>query len=122
MLGRHSSDNDDSHEPPRDDKEESRLIEPREEAVSEDDDGAAEPGDEDEGDVDVPGLDFKLGVEDGVHLDYNVGGDRDYGGEVEDPAEEVEGAGVEAYDPAVAGAGGYGGPVVDAAGGGDAGC
>ena len=61
-------------------------------------------------------------MEDGVHLHEDVSGDGDDGGEVENPAEPVQGAGEEAEDAAVLGAGGYGGPVVDAAGGGDGGC
>ena len=54
-----------------------------------------------------------------VHLHRYIGRDGDNGGEVEYPAEEVEKAGEEAEDAAVPGAGGHGGPVVDAASGGN---
>lgn len=70
----------------------------------------------------MPRLDDEIGVEDGVHLHSDVGGDGDNGSEIENPADVVEEAGVEAEEAAVAGSGGEGGPVVDAAGGGDAGC
>ncbi len=67
----------------------------------------------------MPWLDDKVWVEDGVHLHGYVGRNGDDGGEVEYPAEEVEGTGEETEDAAVAGAGGDGGPMVDAAGGRD---
>ena len=60
-------------------------------------------------------------MEDGVHLHDDVRGDGDDGCEVEDPAEVVERAREEAGGAAVFRAWGYGGPVVDAARGGDGG-
>lgn len=54
-----------------------------------------------------------------IHLHRYIGRDGDDGGEVEYPAEKVERAGEEAEDAAVTGAGGHGGPMVDATGGGD---
>ena len=61
-------------------------------------------------------------MEDCVHLHGYIGWDGHDGGEVEYPAEEVEGAGEEAEDTAVAGTWGHGGPVVDTAGGWDGRC
>ena len=118
----HRGDYDDGHDPTDDDKEQSDLVQDGQQAVPEDDKRGAGPGDEDESDVDVPWLDHQVRVVDGVHLHHDVGGDGHDGSEVEHPAEEVERAGEEAEDAAVAGAGRHGGPVVDAAGGGDGGC
>ena len=67
----------------------------------------------------MPGLDDEVGVKGRVHLNGHVGRDGDDRGEVENPAEEVQEAGEEANHAAVAGTGGYGCPVVDAAGRGD---
>lgn len=58
-------------------------------------------------------------MEDCVHLNSYIRGDGDDGGEIEYPAEEVEGAGEEAEDAAVAGARSHGGPVVDTTRGGN---
>lgn len=70
----------------------------------------------------MPGFDYKVWVKDGVHLNDDVGGNGDDRGKVKDPAEEVKGAGEEANHAAIAGTGGHGGPVVDAASRGDCRC
>ena len=69
----------------------------------------------------MPGLDNKVWVEDGVHLDTSIGDDLDDRGKVEDPAEEIQRACEDAKDPAVLGARGDGRPVVNATGRGDGG-
>lgn len=69
----------------------------------------------------MPWLYDEVWVEYCVHLNCYVGRDGDDGGEVEYPAEKVEGAGEEAEDATIAGAGGHRGPVIDAASGGDGG-
>ena len=56
-------------------------------------------------------------MEDCIHLHGYVRRDGDDRGEIEYPAEEVEGAGEEAKDATIARARGHGGPVIDAAGG-----
>lgn len=70
----------------------------------------------------MPGLDDEIRVEDGVELDGDVGADLRDGCKVEEPAEEIDAASKEAEDAAVFDAGGYGGVVVYAAGGGDGRC
>ena len=121
MHLRHRRHDNNCNQPTPDDQKQPNFIQHRQQPVREDDSEGAEPGDEDEGNVDVPGLDDEVGVEDDVHLDGDVGRNGDDRGEVEDPAEEVEGAGEEAEEAAVFGARGYGGPVIDAAGGGNGG-
>ena len=61
----------------------------------------------------MPGLDDEVGVEDSVELDGDVGDDLRDGGEVKEPAEEVDATSEEAEDATPFQAGGDGGIVVD---------
>ncbi len=114
---RHRRYHDDSDESTTDDEEKTDIVQCGQNSVSEDDDGAAGPGDDEEGDVDVPRLDDEVRVEESVHLDDDIGWDEHYGCEVEDPAEEIQGAGVETEDSTIAWSWCDGCPVVDASGG-----
>ena len=88
-------------------------------AVEEDVKDADEYDNEDVGDVVLPLLDRDAIVVKEVHLHQQLRHDIADGGLVEDPAEEVDAAGEEADDAAVARAGGHGGSMVDAGGGRD---
>ena len=103
LLG-HSGHDDDGDEAAANDEEKANVIKDWKDSVGEDDDGGGQPGDEYEGNVYVPWLDDEIRVEDGVHLDGDIGRDGDNGCEIEYPAEEVERAGKESYHPAVSGA------------------
>lgn len=118
----HSSHNDDCDEASKYNQEKAALVQEREEAIAEDDKGAARPGYNDEGHEDVPGFDCQVRVEDGIHLNNHVGGNGDNRSQVKDPAGKVEIAGEEAYDAAVTGAGRDGRPMVYAAGRGNCRC
>ena len=115
----HSCDDDDGHDSTHDDEEQSNLVQERQYPVAENDKGAARPGDEHESNVDVPWLDDQVGMKNGVHLHCHVGRNGDDRGEIEYPSEEVERAGEESEDAAVAGPRRYRGPVIYAAGRGD---
>ena len=115
----HRCDDDDGHDSTHDDKEQSDLVQEWQYPVTENDKRAARPGDEHEGNIDVPWLDDQIGMENGVHLHGHVGRNGDDRGEIEYPSEEIERAGEESEHAAVAGARRYRGPVVYAAGGGD---
>ena len=115
MCLRHSCHDDDCNETSNYNQDKPALVEEGKKTIAEDDEGAARPGDYDKGDKDVPGFNCEVRVEDGVHLNDDVGGDGDDRSKVEDPAEEVQEAGEETHHAAVAGAGGHGRPVVDPA-------
>ena len=61
----------------------------------------------------MPRFDYKIGMEDGIHLYSYIGRDRDDGSQVEDPAEEVQGAREETNDTAITRTRGNGSPVID---------
>ncbi len=60
---RHRRHHDDSNETTTDDEEKTDIVQCGQNSIPEDDDGAAGPGDDEEGDVDVPRLDDEVGVE-----------------------------------------------------------
>ena len=109
----HGSDDNDGDQTAANDQKETNLVQKRKDAVGEDDDSAADPGYEDEGDIDMPRFDLQIWVKDSVHLDGNIGRDRYDGSQVEDPAEEVQRSGVKAKDSAVAWPWSDRGPVVN---------
>jgi len=74
VVSRHGSDDDDRYQSTDNDKEEAAVLEVGNQAIAEDDECGAEPGDENECHVGLPGLDDKVGVEDCVHLHRNIGG------------------------------------------------
>ena len=66
------------------------MLQLRHEAIAEDDKRSAAPSNQDERDVDMPRLDDKLRMKNGVHLNGHIGDDLDDGSKVEDPASEVD--------------------------------
>jgi len=122
VLGRHCCNHDDRHQSAYQDEEQSGLLHPRYDMIPKHAHPGPSPRNPQEGNICMPRLYLKPWVENNVELRRDIRGDADNGGEVEDPAEEVQPAGEETEDAAPARvARGQGGPVVDAAGGGDGG-
>ena len=116
MILRHSRQHNNRHNPTTQYKQQPRILQMRNQSIRKNNKRRDKPCDEDICDIRVPWLDLQVGVEHGVELNADVCHDLRDGSKVEDPAEEIDGAGEEAEDAAVFEAGGYGGPVVDAAG------
>ena len=87
-----------------------------EESVEKDRYSNADPDDYRESDENVPWVDGIVGVVDGIHLDNKLRHDVDDGGEVEEPAEEVDETSEKAHSTTVTWTCSYGGPVIDTAG------
>lgn len=117
MFLRHGRNNDDRYKPANCDQEQAHVVQHRQEAVAKYDQSAAGPGYDEVGDVDVPGFDDKVGVENSVHLYCDVRRDRGNRSKVEDPPEEVQVACEEANNSSVLGPRCNRSPMVDAPGG-----
>lgn len=85
MLLWHGGHDNDSNQASDDDEEQTNMLQWNEESVAEDDESGARPEDEDEGDIGMPRLIGVVRVEDGIHLNDDVGWDGDDGGQIEDP-------------------------------------
>lgn len=92
----HSRDDYDCDEPSNDNQEKAAFVQHGKETIAENDKDAARPGYDDKGDEDVPRFDGKVRVEDGIHLNNNVGRNGDDRSQVKDPASKVEIASEEA--------------------------
>jgi hypothetical protein len=119
MLCGHGSDYNNRHQATHKHHEQAQILQVWYSAISEDDNGNAQPQNQEVGDVDVPGLDNQIRVVDRVQGHGDVGRDLDDGGEVEDPAKEADPACKEPNRPAPLWAWGEGRPVIDAASRGD---
>ena len=101
MLRRHRSHHDDRHENAPDHHESAEMLGVWNGRVEENIERGDEDRDQHEGHVVVPGRDLQIGVVHEIHLDEDLGhcvGDR---GQIEQPSEEVDGAGEEAHDSAM---------------------
>jgi len=77
MLLRHRGHHNNCNQPAANNQEQAHILQVRYNAIVKDDNRAAPPRDNEKCDIDVPGLDDKVWVEDSVHLDGSIGDDLD---------------------------------------------
>ena len=109
----HRKTNDDTHPTPHQHQRPTRRLNQRQNLISVQQDGEDDSKQDEIRDKDVPAFELEVRVVERVHGCCLGGHDLDGCGGGEDPGEEVEPAGEEADDAAIAGSAGYGGPVVD---------
>lgn len=104
---------DDCNKAAGDDEEKADMIQGWQKTVTENNKRTTAPGDDEKRNVNMPRFDHKIWVEDGIHLDSDVGRDRNDGSQIKDPAEKVQVAGEEANNSAIAGTWSDRCPVID---------